>query len=107
VGTVARDGWLGMLSPNIYRGCAVKQGKTAGRALRWSCRALPHFCRLVGGFLPRRLGFDPRPGHVGIVVDSVHWGGVSSNTTVSPVNSYSISCFISVIHHPGMVQCAT
>lgn len=41
-------------------------------------RAVPWFRRLVAGFPPRRLGFDPMSGHVGFVVDRVALGKVFS-----------------------------
>jgi hypothetical protein len=40
--------------------------------------AVSQLRRLVAGFPPLRLGFDPRSGHVGFVVDKVVLGQISS-----------------------------
>lgn len=50
--------------------------------------AAPYFMPIVAGFLPRRPGFDPRLGHMRLVVDKVVGTGVSSNISVLPCPYY-------------------
>jgi hypothetical protein len=50
--------------------------------------------RSVTGLSQWRLGFDPRSGFVGFVVDKIAFGWEVSDTSVSPHNSYETSCFI-------------
>jgi hypothetical protein len=49
--------------------------------------AAPQLKRLVAGFLPRRPGFEPGPGHVGFVVDKVALGQVFSEYLGFPCQS--------------------
>jgi hypothetical protein len=62
-----------MLCPDANPG--RRGGKTATNRLSYGTAYLR---RLVAGFQTQRLGFVPRSGHVGFVVDEVTLGEVSS-----------------------------
>jgi hypothetical protein len=65
--------------------------------------------RLVAGFPPRRLGFEPSSGYVVSVADEValgQWGRFSPSISVSPSNCHSTDCFaliIIIIYHQWLV----
>jgi hypothetical protein len=57
----------------------------------------PPLRQLVAGFPPRRPGFKPGSGHVGICDGQKwRWGRFSPSTSVSPANLHSI-CFSTII----------
>jgi hypothetical protein len=63
-------------------------------------KVVSYLRRLVAGFPPRRPRFEPGSGHVGFVVDKVHWGKFSPSFSVSPANLYSTDCStITTIYH--------
>jgi hypothetical protein len=69
-------------------------------------RHLPRLRRLVDGFPPRRLGFDPRSGHVGFLVDKVTLRQVFSEYFGFPCQ-FSFHRLLHTHHHhhhPRLVQ---
>ena len=68
--------WLCWAITNDAAVLLKRLSRRPGRAVPWLRRlvaglAVPWLRRLVAGLPPRRPGFDPRPVHVGFVVDKV------------------------------------
>jgi hypothetical protein len=65
--------------------------------------AAPYLKRLVAGFPPQRLGFEPGSGHVGFVVDKVALGHVFTEYFCLP-SQFSFRQLLHNIYHLGPVQ---
>jgi hypothetical protein len=68
-------------------------------------RAITQLRQLVAGFPPQQPRFEPRSGHVGLVVDKVALGLFSLSTSVSSANSHSTNCStLIILCHTVLVQ---
>jgi hypothetical protein len=82
-----KGGWMGSSWGNTDTGMRPEIGNSLAQAV--SCQ---------------QCGFNPWLLNGGSVVDIVALGWVFSNTSVSPANSHSTDCFISLINHLELVQ---
>jgi hypothetical protein len=67
---------------------AFKGGEFLDQLSKFTSQAVPCLRRLVAGFPPWRSGFEPRSGHVGIVVDIAALGQVFSEYVGFPCQSF-------------------